>query len=726
MLRLERELRFANQLLEALTRNATVAFVVCNLQGAITFVNRTFQDVFGWTEDEALGSALPLVPDELAEPFLHTLAAGGWTLSQHETWRRRKDGSTFPASVTVTPIRDEQGSVTAYASIIRDITQRKADERQLKENELRYKSLFEHNPNAIFLLDPQGSCQSANPAVAHLSGYEPEDVIGRPMLSFVIPEAQHEFVKQFKDVADGRTVYLETTIQHRSGRRVELHITMLPMKFDHGIEGVYCIAQDITKRKQDERMINYMAYHDALTELPNRRMFHERLNVMLEQREAIEAVQLEEGRRHDEKQPVDEEQPLEEKSVNEEKRLDQKMRHGRGFAILLLDLDGFKGVNDTLGHAIGDETIRFAAKRMKRCVRDDDMVARTGGDEFVVLLPDVSYPQQAAEVAERMIGELCKPFFVQGHSFTLSASVGIAMYPADGTDANSLLRTADIAMYRVKESGKNDYAFAASIEPMAFNSLLGMREALANGRFELHYQPLIDTATGQAIGFEALPRWRPEDGRLLLPDQFISIAEANGFIDELGEWTLRTACRQIGEWNAARNAQLRLSLNVSIVQLRHKRAAHRLLSVLKMLGFPPSLLTLEINETGMLHEAEQAIEPIRELAEAGVQIAIDDFGSGFSSFSYLQQFPVRTLKIDRSLIGKLSGEKESAIVSSILHLADKLQLSVIVEGVETAEQRSALPSLGCRYMQGYYFGMPQPAEHFTEAVWKELESGKQA
>lgn len=715
MLRLERKLRFANQLLEAFTRNGTVAFVVCDLQDIVTYVNQTFQDTFGWTEDESIGSALPLVPAELAEPFRHMLEGSNWTLPQHETWRRRKDGSRFPASVTVTPIRDEQGRVTAYASIIRDITQRKEAERQLKENELRYKSLFEHNPNAVFLLDPQGHCQSANPAVAHISGYEPEEMIGGPILSVILPEVREEFAQAFRDVSGGRTVYLETVIQHRSGRRVELHITMLPMKFESDVEGVYCIAQDITKRKQDERMINYMAYHDALTELPNRRMFYERLNAMLEQREVPETAQPEEESRHSGIKPAEGDQ-----------RLGANNRPGCGFAILLLDLDGFKGVNDTLGHGIGDETIRFAAKRMKHCVRDDDLVARTGGDEFVVLLPDVSNASQAAEVAERMIGELCKPFYVQGHSFTLSASIGIAIYPADGSDANSLMRTADIAMYRVKESGKNDYAFAASIEPVAFNSLAGMREALAKGQFMLYYQPLVDTATGRAIGFEALPRWRPGDGRLLLPEQFISIAEANGFIEELGEWTLRTACRQIGEWNEAWNAQLRLSVNVSIVQLRRKRTVQRLLRTLKELGFPPSLLTLEVNETGMFHDPEQAAGPIRELVEAGVQIAIDDFGSGLSSFAYLQQLPIRTLKIDRSLIAKLSGEKESAIVSSILHLADKLQLSVVVEGVETAEQRSALPSLGCRYMQGYYFSMPQPAEHFTAAFWNDLASGDPA
>lgn len=685
IVRLERELRFANQLLEALTHNATVAFVVFKLQGTITFVNRTFQDMFGWTEEESIGSALPLVPDELAERFELMLKTGGWTLSQYETFKLRKDGSVFPVSETVTPIRDENGHVTAYASIIRDITHRKAEERKLRQNELRYKSLFEHNPNAIFLLDPQGSCQSANPAVAHLSGYEPGDILGMPLLSMIMPEAHEEFGLALRDVAGGRTVYLETAVRHRSGRRVELHITMLPMKLEHDVEGVYCIAQDITKRKQDERMINYMAYHDALTDLPNRRMFYERLNAMLD----------------DERKP------------------------DRSFAILLLDLDGFKGVNDTLGHGIGDETIRFAAKRLKRSVRDDDLLARTGGDEFVVLLPEVSHPRQAAEVAERMLGELSKPFFVQGHSFHLSASVGIAMYPADGEDANTLLRIADLAMYRVKEGGKNDYAFARSIEPIAFNSLYGMRDALADGQFQLHYQPLVDTQTGRAIGFEALPRWRPKDGRLLLPDQFIAIAEANGFIDELGEWVLRTACRQVGQWNSAWNTQLRLSINVSIVQLRHKRAASRFLNALKQLGFPPSLLVLEISETGIMYEAEQVTAQFRELADAGVQIAIDDFGSAFSSFNYLQQLPVRTLKIDRSLIRKLSDEKESAIVSSILHLADKLQLSVIVEGVETAEQRNALPALGCRYMQGYYFSMPQPAEYFTDELWQELAAGQE-
>jgi diguanylate cyclase (GGDEF)-like protein/PAS domain S-box-containing protein len=554
-----------------------------------------------------------------------------------------------------------------------------------QRRERSYESLFELNPHAIFELDESGFCRHMNRAAKELTGYDPAESENRLFSSSLDERAQQTFAEALRRAVAGETVHFEAAMTHRYGRVVELHVTLLPLGGDAAGEGAYAIAQDITQRRHNERTINHMAYHDALTELPNRRLFQKRLAALLDDIRSGHASAADAS---------------------------------DSFAVLLVDLDGFKAVNDSLGHAVGDETIRFAAMRLKRCIREEDLVARIGGDEFVVILCNLEAPQQAAEIAERIIGELSKSFFVHGHSVTLSASIGIALYPDDGQDADSLLRTADAAMYRVKEQGKNDYAFAVGrYEPIAFNSLLGMREALADGQFFVHYQPLIDTAAHRPIGFEALPRWRPEDGRLLLPDQFIPIAEANGFISELSAWVLRTACRQLLRWQQEWSLPLWLSVNMSIRQLSLSDTAATILSVLGELRFPPSLLSIEINETELLLDTERAVLSLQVLTEAGVQITIDDFGAGSSVFHYLQRFPVRTIKLDRSLIRKLSGEKETAIVSAVVHLAERLGLTLIVEGVETSAQREALPGLGCRFMQGFYFGMPQPADGFSPEVW---------
>lgn len=547
-----------------------------------------------------------------------------------------------------------------------------------------YAALFELHPHAVFALDDSGICFQANRAAQDLTGYTREEIEGRSLLAALDEETQPLFAKALRFAAGGETLQLEATMTRRCGRNVELYVTLLPIGGTSG-DGVFAIAQDVTERRNNERTIHHMAYHDYLTELPNRRLFQQRLASILDDIRAGHAAAA---------------------------------TASDSFAVMLIDLDGFKTVNDSLGHAIGDETIRYAAKRLKRCIREDDLAARIGGDEFVVILCDLQAPQQAAEIAERVIRELSKPFHVQGHSATLSASVGIALYPSDGQDADSLLRTADAAMYRVKERGKNNFAFAVGrYEPIAFNSLLGMREALANGHFFLHYQPLMDTASGRPIGFEALPRWRPEDGRLLLPDQFIPIAEANGFITELSDWILQNACRQLLQWQREWSLPLRLNINMSVRQLSRADSAERILAVLDRLRFPFHLLSVEIGESELQHDTDGLIRPLQTLTEAGVQVAIDDFGDSFSSIRFLQQFPVRSIKLDRSLIRKLSGEKEAAIVSTVAHLADKLGLNLIVKGVETPDQQEALHELGCRFMQGVHFGMPQPAERFPYPDW---------
>ncbi|WP_052487133.1 putative bifunctional diguanylate cyclase/phosphodiesterase [Gordoniibacillus kamchatkensis] len=546
-----------------------------------------------------------------------------------------------------------------------------------------YAALFELHPHAVFELNTSGICLQANRAAQELTGYNRDDIEGRSLFAALDEEARDSFAEALLTASGGASVQLEAAMTRRCGRIVELHVTLMPAHDAPGC-GVFAIAQDVTERRNNERTIHHMAYHDYLTELPNRRLFQQRLASLLDDIRAG---------RHAAATPDT-------------------------LAVLLIDLDGFKTVNDTLGHAIGDETIRYAAKRLKRCIREEDLAARIGGDEFVVILCNLHTTQQAAEIAERITRELSKPFHVHGHSASLSASVGIALYPSDGQDADSLLRTADAAMYRVKERGKNNFAFAVGrYEPIASSSLLGMREALAKEHFFLHYEPLVDAASNRPIGFEAMPRWRPEDGRLLLPDQFMPLAEANGFSDELSDWMLHAACNQLLRWQHDWGLPLRLGINMSLRQLCRDDCSERILSVLHQLRFSPALLSVEICESELVSESEWADKPLQTLTNAGVELTIDDFGSGFSSLRYLRQLAAHTIKLDRSLTRHLSGEMEKAIVSALVHLADKLALTLIVKGVETKEQRDALAALGCRFMQGALFGMPQPADRFPDAEW---------
>jgi diguanylate cyclase (GGDEF)-like protein len=420
--------------------------------------------------------------------------------------------------------------------------------------------------------------------------------------------------------------------------------------------------------------IEHIAYHDALTGLPNRPLFMDRLIISVA----------------------------------------QSHRSGQKLAVLFLDLDRFKDINDSLGHSIGDQLLKALADRIRRCMREGDTLARFGGDEFTLLIPRIEDVENVAKVAAEILETLDRPFVVSDRELFMSASIGISVYPADGLDAETLVRNADTAMYRAKDSGRDNYQLyapamnALALERLALENLL--RKAISQQELVLHYQPLVDANSRSVVGFEALVRWQHPELGLLSPGQFISVAEMSGLIIPIGEWVLHTALRQLRTWRHMFGTDLRMSVNLSARQFQQPDLADQIRAAVEEHDVPPTSVELEITESHAMQNAERTIGTLRELKEIGVRIAIDDFGTGYSSLSYLKRFPIDTLKLDQAFVrGVLSDPSDAAIVSAVISMAHSLDLEVVAEGVETAEQLSFLQSRQCDRIQGYYFSAPLTA-----------------
>jgi len=447
------------------------------------------------------------------------------------------------------------------------------------------------------------------------------------------------------------------------------------------IAGVIALIRDITQRKAAEQQIEYQAYHDALTGLANRRLFQEHLSL---------ALALAQRR---------------EKTV----------------AVLFLDLDHFKVVNDSLGHSVGDSLLQQVATRLKNAVREGDTVARVGGDEFTIVLQELTEPQDAAIVAQKVLRTIAAPMDVDGHRLLVTTSIGITLFPTDGEDAETLLRNADAAMYRAKAEGRNTYQMSTrelsrtTQERMTVES--GLHLALEAGEFQLMYQPQIDVESTQVVGMEALLRWRHPQRGLILPDEFIRVAEERGLILAIGDWVLRQACLDVRRFHERGLPHFRVAVNLSARQFRDPSLASTVESALRDSGVPAETLELEITETMAMENVHLTMATLELFRRAGVNIAIDDFGTGHSSLSYLKRFPIDALKIDRSFVSDLPESfEDAAIVSSVIQLANGLGMRVVAEGVEKSEQLDFLREAGCREVQGFYFSYPAPVDQLLTLI----------
>jgi diguanylate cyclase (GGDEF)-like protein len=488
------------------------------------------------------------------------------------------------------------------------------------------------------------------------------------VLFFIVRHADQVIRRQYREreIAEAALRDAQGMLEQRVAERTEELA-----RANKGLES------EIVERRLADQRVTHMAHHDALTGLPNRTLLTDRV----------------------------------------EQSIARASRSGNKVALLFLDLDRFKNVNDSLGHGVGDQLLQAVATRLTACLRAEDTAARLGGDEFIISLPELIDGAEPARVAARIVAELARPFDVSGHQLPAEVSIGISVYPEDGDDAQMLLRNADTAMYHAKESGRGNYQFfSAQMNERVSRRLsteTSIRRALDCGEFTLHYQPLMYLGSGDIAGAEALLRWPQPDQRVVSPADFIPVAEETGLIVPLGEWVLRAACLQAQAWQAHRPG-LRIAVNLSPRQFRQRHLVSTIEQVLNETGLPPHLLELELTEGMLMHHADDTVRTLAELSEMGVQLAIDDFGTGYSSLSYLKRFPIHTLKIDRSFVKDLIDDPDdAAIVTAIIAMAHGLDLRVIAEGVETQAQVDFLKSLTCDLAQGFHLGRPMPAGEFA-------------
>jgi len=543
--------------------------------------------------------------------------------------------------------------------------------------------IIDSSPQGIMITDLAGRIVSVNPAFSRLTGYRAEEAVGNTPSMLASGRHDDTFYQHMwgRITADG---YWQGEIWNRR-KNGETYPELLTITAIHNEQGQLtnfaALFSDITELKENEQRVTNLAYYDPLTGLPNRRLFSDRL-----------AMALAHAHRY----------------------------HTR-MAVLFLDLDRFKRINDSLGHEVGDRLLQQVASRLRGCVREDDTVARQGGDEFVTLLAEIDELADATQIARRMIESLRAPIEIGGNELFVSSSIGIAVYPDDGTSEELLLRNADAAMYEAKESGRNGFRLysptmnASSLQHLALESSL--RKALSRNEFLLHYQPLVDARDGSLVGGEALLRWHSPDLGLVMPDGFIPLAEESGLIVPIGEWVLEQACAQIAAWQAQGLEPPEIAINISARQFRHSHFLNSIRETLERHGIEPRRLVLELTESMLMEDAVETIRVLHELRAIGVSIAVDDFGTGYSSLNYLKRFPIRRLKIDRSFVRDLvSDAEDAAIVSAVISLAHNLGLGVVAEGVENVEQLAALAERGCDIIQGFLFHRPLPANEFGACI----------
>ncbi|WP_431854542.1 bifunctional diguanylate cyclase/phosphodiesterase [Azospirillum sp.] len=554
----------------------------------------------------------------------------------------------------------------------------------LRRREAELHHFFTQAPVGILILDAEGRVLDCNPMIGRFMGAPADEVIGFNMITDARDQSLAPAIRR---AATGEPVEIETqyisTLGNKSGF---YHVHFQPVYRNDALMFVLAFVDDVTERKAAEQRVHYLAHYDALTGLPNRTLLQDRLA------HAIAAAKRSSGT----------------------------------VAVLFLDLDHFKVINDSLGHTIGDEVLKDVAVRLQRALREVDTVGRLGGDEFIIVLPDAGSAADVARVAARILDCVCEPMRIKDRDFTISPSIGISLYPADGEDGERLIKNADAAMYQAKAAGRHAFRFFTTSMDAQLNERLNLeaniRRALDLGEFRLHYQPQIELGSGRVTGLEALIRWAHPDLGMVPPGRFIPVAEESGQIAAISLWVLDEACRQAKLWQAEGLPLQRVAVNISALQFRSADLPGQVSAALTRHGLPPWCLELEVTEGALIRNVDMAILILKSLKEMGVKVSIDDFGTGYSSLSYLQRFPVDTLKIDRSFVNDVPNDQnDAAIVKAIIGLGSSLGLHVIAEGVETEQQLNFLREAGCHGGQGYLFSPPIPADDASRFLLRRVE-----
>jgi diguanylate cyclase (GGDEF)-like protein/PAS domain S-box-containing protein len=699
----------------AILQSANLSIIATDESGLILSFNPAAERMLGYRAEEVLGQQTPALfhdPQEVIERARYLsgvnnqpvapgfdvfVAQARRGVAEEREWTYiRKDGQRLTVLLSVTAIHSAEGNIRGFLGIAADISERKRQEKKLSEVRQRKLSVFEqrlrlaekvfeYSSEAIMVTDASGVIIRINPAFTHLTGYTSSEALGQtPRL---LSSGRHDaaFYQHMWEALLNEGQWSGEVWDRRKDGTIYPKWAVINAVREAGVTTHFvAVFVDISERKEADERIHYLAYHDHLTGLANRLMFEQRMQHAMARAE----------------------------------------RNGTRMALIFIDLDRFKNINDSLGHQFGDQLLIEAARRLRAAVRVSDTVARLGGDEFLVVLENVGDQNRCAHLVVKLQEELAQAYAINDTQVHAPPSMGVAIYPTDGTDVQTLMKHADMAMYQVKAQGRNAWAFFAPAMNQAVQERLrlenDLRQALAREEFVVHYQPQWAIDTRRLIGWEALVRWQHPQHGLVPPDKFIPIAEETGLIVALGEWVLAAACAQAVAWQAAGFGPQLMAVNLSARQFTERNLLERIDAVLEKTAFPAAQLELEITESVLMNDAEQTISILRSLKQRGVHIAIDDFGTGYSSLAYLKAFPADKLKIDRSFVRDVDDDaNDAAIVCAIISLAHSLGLATLAEGVETEAQRKFLDEHGCQAQQGYLWGKPLTAED-AEALLRSL------
>jgi len=679
----EESMRESEERFRATFQQAAVGIAHLALDGHWLRVNSKLCEIAGYTHEELLHIRFQDIthPDDLEQnlEFQRQLIDG---LIENYSLEKRclcKDGSVLWVDHTESLVRTQDGQPKYFISVVEDISVRKRTETSL----LLAQRALESSANGIIITDclqPDNPVVYVNEAFERITGYSAAETLGRNC-RFLHGDDRDQagtliLQKAIEDRQEARVVLRN---YRKDGRPFWNELFVAPVRADNGtVTHFVGVQNDISEKKRAEEDLMHMATHDALTSLPNRSLLQDRI----------------------------------EQAIGRAERMKRKV------GILFLDLDRFKNINDSLGHAAGDILIRTLAQRLQGTIRKADTVARVGGDEFVVILTEISRESDITQVLPNLLTALQAPVLVEGHALSVTASIGISIYPADGKDASSLLKNADTAMYRAKEAGRNEFRFySREMNANAVGRLLlenDLRNAIKGDELRLHYQPQIEVESGRVVAAEALLRWHHPQHGLVSPADFIPMAEESGLIVPIGEWVIRQVCAQQRTWIEAGLTNMVVSVNLSPRQFQQHNIVEMIATALFDYGLPPSLVELEITESCLMRSPDEAAILLGELSRMGFSLSVDDFGTGYSSLGYLKRFPLNTLKIDRSFVADIDGDQGSAsIASAIIALAHTLGLKVVAEGVEKTDQMEYLRNLKCDIVQGYLYSRPLPADEFV-------------
>jgi len=664
--------------------NAVEGIYQTTVHGGYLRVNPALARMYGYDSPDRLIAGLTNIATQLyvdpqrRDDFADAMARDG-VVKDFEAQIYRRDGSTIWIEENARCVQDSTGCILYYEGMVTDISARKASEEQIR----LLATVFESVSDGILVIDRELIVCAANPAFTNITGLLSSDLIGQAPRLSVAGFEERGLIERICGLADETGHWRgELGCVRPDYQPFAAWVSVTTVRDPDGKTEFFVLAcSDITDRKRQEDRIRYQANFDALTNLPNRRFLHEQLD---------QAIRL---------------------AIPEKKRL----------AVAFLDLDRFKQINDSLGHRAGDALLKQVARRLRSASRATDIVGRYGGDEFVMIFPNINNNFSGSFLAEKLLYSFSDPFQLPERELFCAPSIGIAFYPDDADTADGLIRCADLAMYHTKRSGPRRYTlFSEEMMQQSSRRLdieHDLRHAIQRDEFVMHYQSKFDFETGRVVGAEGLVRWNHPSGALISPGEFIPIAEETGLIAQIGELTLRKVCEQAQAWRKAGLPLEGIAVNLSPREFHDSRIVQLVRTVLDETGLPPDFLELELTEGAMIVDIDHAVDTLRRLKSIGVRLAIDDFGTGYSSLAYLKRFPIDTLKIDRSFVHEVaSNATDTAIIDTIIGLASSLGFSVVAEGVETIEQALVLREHNCRYAQGYLICRPLPAATFAESI----------